>query len=135
MGPIWSWWMPWYNTWGSGFLNQTPDATCGPRNLKDPRIISLGRMPGWANVVAGVPSPRERAHSSLRVDLRGRVLQVSLPNGAAQISLYDHLGHRILTSRQGSGTQSYDLRKMARGLYVVRVEGENVGETRRVVVY
>ncbi|QQS06944.1 MAG: T9SS type A sorting domain-containing protein [Fibrobacterota bacterium] len=133
-GAMWSWWMPWYNTWSSGFLNQTPDNVWA-RNIKDRRILSLGRMPGWANVVAGVPSPRERAHSSLKVDLQGRVLQVSLPNGTAQVSLYDHLGHRILASRQGPITQSYDLRKVARGLYVVRVEGEQVGETRRVVLY
>lgn len=133
-GAVWSWWMPWYNTWSSGFLNQTPDNVWA-KNLKDPRILSLGKMPGWTNVVAGVPSRYGRASSSLEVNLQGRVLSVSIPNGTAMVSLHDHLGRRISGDRQGPGTRSYDLRKIAQGLYLVRVEGDGFCETRRVVVH
>lgn len=45
---VWSWWMPWYGTWGSTYPAQTSNAIW-TSNMADERIITLDEMPGWAN--------------------------------------------------------------------------------------
>jgi len=132
-GAVWSWWMPWYNTWGSGFLNQTADNVWA-KNLKDPRIISLGRMPGWANVSTGVTFGTEHVASAPKMILHGRTLQIDLADGAATVALYDNFGRRISSDRQDPGTRTYDLRHLARGLYIVQVQGDRATAARRIVV-
>ena len=47
-GATWSWWMPWYDSWSSGFVSQTA-ASVWQKNLADERIITLDEMPGWDN--------------------------------------------------------------------------------------
>ncbi|WP_295098945.1 glycosyl hydrolase [uncultured Fibrobacter sp.] len=47
-GATWSWWMPWYESWGSAFVSQTA-ASVWQKNLADERIITLDEMPGWDN--------------------------------------------------------------------------------------
>ncbi len=46
-GTVWSWWMPWYQSWSGKFLNQTVDAVW-KANMEDPCTITLDKMPGWA---------------------------------------------------------------------------------------
>lgn len=43
---VWSWWMPWYQTWDGKFLDQTVDAVW-KANMDSPCTISLEDMPGW----------------------------------------------------------------------------------------
>ena len=43
---VWSWWMPWYQTWDGKFLDQTVE-TIWKANLESPCTISLESMPGW----------------------------------------------------------------------------------------
>ncbi|MBO7414591.1 MAG: beta-mannosidase [Fibrobacter sp.] len=43
---VWSWWMPWYSTWGGKWPGQTSDAVW-KTNMEDEYIISLEDMPGW----------------------------------------------------------------------------------------
>ncbi len=45
---VWSWWMPWYQSWGGGFVDSTA-ADVWKSNMEDERIITLDKMPGWAN--------------------------------------------------------------------------------------
>ena len=45
---VWSWWMPWYGTWGSSFPAQTSNDVW-KANMADERIITLDEMPGWSN--------------------------------------------------------------------------------------
>lgn len=132
-GAVWSWWMPWYNTWGSGFLNQTPDAAWA-KNLKDPRIISLGRMPGWATYSTKATPKVSRGPSSVGITLRGRILTIRADQ-ASSVTLYDHRGHRVVTHRQAAGTMTYNLQGLTKGLYLVQVDGKQYQDARRVVVY
>ncbi|MBK9577980.1 MAG: T9SS type A sorting domain-containing protein [Fibrobacterota bacterium] len=44
---VYSWWMPWYQSWGSKFLDQTVDAVW-KANMADPCVITLDEMPGWS---------------------------------------------------------------------------------------
>lgn len=43
---MWSWWMPWYQSWGGGFVDQTSKEEW-KKCLSDERILTLDRMPGW----------------------------------------------------------------------------------------
>lgn len=43
---VWSWWMPWYQTWDGKFLDQTVEAVW-KANLESPCTIALDNMPGW----------------------------------------------------------------------------------------
>ncbi len=45
-GTMWSWWMPWYQTWDGKFLNQTVDAVW-KANVESECVITLDEMPGW----------------------------------------------------------------------------------------
>ena len=46
-GTVWSWWMPWYQSWSGKFLDQTVDAVW-KANMTDPCTITLDKMPGWS---------------------------------------------------------------------------------------
>jgi hypothetical protein len=46
-GTVWSWWMPWYQSWSGKFLDQTVDAVW-KANMEDPCTITLDKMPGWS---------------------------------------------------------------------------------------
>lgn len=43
---VWSWWMPWYQTWNGGFVNKTSSAEW-KKCMTDSRVITLDEMPGW----------------------------------------------------------------------------------------
>lgn len=45
---VWSWWMPWYQSWSGKFLNQTMESVW-KANMNDSCTITLDEMPGWAN--------------------------------------------------------------------------------------
>ncbi|MBS7272110.1 MAG: beta-mannosidase [Fibrobacter sp.] len=48
-GATWSWWMPWYDSWGSDKHISQTSASVWQKNLADERIITLDEMPGWDN--------------------------------------------------------------------------------------
>lgn len=48
---VWSWWMPWYHSWGGNFVNQT-SADQWKKCMSDPRVITLEDMPGWDKYTA-----------------------------------------------------------------------------------
>lgn len=43
---MWSWWMPWYQSWDGKFVNQTSKEEW-QKCMSNERIITLDRMPGW----------------------------------------------------------------------------------------
>lgn len=131
---VWSWWMPWYHTWDQHFLDQT-SVNVWIKNLKDPRIISLSQMPGWANYTVGVSPKKASTISVVNVVQHGRALSVSSLSSAATVTLYDQLGHQIAKHRQGAGTQTYSLQSLAKGPYIVKVKGKQETATQRIVVY
>lgn len=45
-GAVWSWWMPWYESWSGGFVSQTAEDVW-KTTMADERIITLDEMPGW----------------------------------------------------------------------------------------
>lgn len=132
-GAIWSWWMPWYNTWDSGFLNQTPNSVWS-KNLKDPRIISLDDMPGWENVEVSNLSYNGQMHSPVKITMHDRSLHIHLSNGSATVSLYNIMGQRLLKTIQSHGSNFYDLYHLVPGQYIVQVQGAAIHTTQWIVI-
>jgi mannan endo-1,4-beta-mannosidase len=132
-GAVWSWWMPWYNTWSSGFLNQTSN-TVWTKNLSDSRVISLSKMPGWANYTAGISPKSGQTRSLVKMSLQGRMLTIDVPSGTATVAIHDIQGHQVAKDRQGPGAKTYSLQAMAKGLYIVQVKGDQMDEARRILV-
>lgn len=54
-GVVWSWWMPWYQTWDGKFLDQTAK-TVWKANMEDACVITLDEMPGWDKVTIATTS-------------------------------------------------------------------------------
>ncbi|GEM_PF-691227 len=51
-GDMWSWWMPWYNSWGGGFIDQT-SKELWQSAMSSESIITLDEMAGWGTYIAG----------------------------------------------------------------------------------
>ncbi|MEN9355623.1 MAG: hypothetical protein RL318_2948, partial [Fibrobacterota bacterium] len=132
-GAVWSWWMPWYNTWSSGFLNQTSN-TVWAKNLSDPRIIGLSKMPGWASYTVGISPKNGQTRSGVKMNMQGRMLRIDVPNSAASVAIHDIQGHQVAKDRQGPGVKTYSLHALAKGLYVVRVKGDQVDASSRIMI-
>ncbi len=127
----WSFWMPWYNTWSSGFLNQTSNDVW-KRNLADDRIVKLETMPGWENYSTKVP-PKVRAQAS-RVTSSGKTLHFTL-QGTSRVSVYSISGKRVQAfGNLSAGTHTMDLSKLSQGIYWVRIESVSGIENQKIVV-
>lgn len=49
-GDIWSWWMPWYNSWGGGYIDHT-SASLWKSAMSSDLIITLDEMPSWGGII------------------------------------------------------------------------------------
>ena len=125
----WSYWMTWSQTWSGNFLEKTP-TDMWKRNLDDERIIALDDMPGWDKVKTGFRMARRTDSNRLTVNTQGNQITVSTAQaGAANIALFDMLGHKIASLAQGNlpaGNTAFNLDGIASGHYIVRAK---VGST------
>lgn len=71
---VWSWWMPWYQTWGGNFVNKTRKEEW-TKCMNDSRIVTLEDLSrGW-NAYTGIQVPMVRQHNHQAIyDLQGRRL-------------------------------------------------------------
>ncbi len=129
---VWSFWMPWYNTWSSGFLNQT-DNSVWQKNLSDSRILSLESMPGWENVSVKLAPKNHK--QSVQIVQRGKTLQFTLQK-ASRVSLYSLSGKRILTIGENlsAGTHTANLSKLSQGIYLVRIQNRSGTQQQKILV-
>lgn len=67
---VWSWWMPWYQTWDGGFVDKTSREEW-KKCMTDSRVITLGDMPGWKAATDIIQVEKEETGSSLMFDLKG----------------------------------------------------------------
>lgn len=51
-GDVWSWQMPWYQSWGGGFVDHTP-ANLWKKAMNSEMFITLDEMPGWDTYEGG----------------------------------------------------------------------------------
>ncbi|MDO4319967.1 MAG: glycosyl hydrolase [Bacteroidales bacterium] len=69
---MWSWWMPWYQTWNGNFADKTSREEWR-KCMNDPRVITLDDMtPMWNASIDDVQVDRENPDDGCCYDLYGR---------------------------------------------------------------
>ena len=131
---VWSFWMPWYDTWSGNFLSQTSE-TVWKKNLADDRVYKLENMPGWADYDVGISPASKVRSSAVTLSQQGRSLQLTVPSksNAALFSLQGKLVKNIGTNLS-AGTHTVQLSKLPQGVYIVRVNGANFSASQKVLV-
>lgn len=129
---VWSFWMPWYNTWSSGFLNQTSNDVW-QKNLADERIIKLESMPGWENYDAGIRRTVKAKVQGLAI--QGKQLSLNLSNHA-KASVYTLQGRLVQTlgTNLQAGSYSFDLSRIPQGVYLVRIQDSERSFSQKIVL-
>ena len=74
---VWSWWMPWYQTWGGNFVNKTSREQW-TKCMNDERVITLEDLSAGWDAYSGIISTQATPHTDQAIyDLRGhRLLHV-----------------------------------------------------------
>lgn len=71
---VWSWWMPWYQTWNGRFVDKTSNDEW-KKCMNDERIITLEDLSsGWDNYTSIVPLSKDYSNNQAIFDLQGRTL-------------------------------------------------------------
>ena len=71
---VWSWWMPWYQTWNGKFVDKTSNAEW-KKCMNDPRVITLeDRADGWDSYTAILMPEADAIDNHAIYDLQGRRL-------------------------------------------------------------
>lgn len=106
-GDIWSWWMPWYNSWNGGFIDQT-SASLWKSAMASDLIITLDEMPGWSTFTKS--DPCKNLNSELKkeaecTDYKGTALNCNNQSGTSVINLTeddDYVSFNFDMSEAGS---------------------------------
>ncbi len=69
---VWSWWMPWYQTWNGKFVDKT-SAEEWKKCMNDANVVTLDDMKGWSNLTS-VNGVRNAESYPLMYDLSGRTV-------------------------------------------------------------
>ena len=77
---VWSWWMPWYQTWGGNFLDQTTNKEL-TKIMSDTRTIGLSDMPGWDHYTGIKQTHTTRQPDSDFYNLKGQRLKKKPSSG------------------------------------------------------
>ena len=78
---VWSWWMPWYQSWNGKFVDKTSVAEW-KKCMSDDRVITLEDLSaGWGTYTA-ITSPKdERTEDEMFYDLSGRAIPYAPTKG------------------------------------------------------
>ena len=103
---VWSWWMPWYSTWGGKWPGQTSNAVW-KSNMDDARVITIDDMPGWDKYTPGNTDDPQRLAKS-----------VQLGGAKTTVGIFDMNGHYV----------GMNMSVLPQGRYIVRsrVQGRMV---------
>lgn len=72
---MWSWWMPWYNTWDGKFVSKTSREEWR-KVMSDPRVITLDELSAGWEAYTSISAPlRQASTCHLLFSLDGRLLQ------------------------------------------------------------
>ena len=105
--------------------------------------LTLEDMPGWDKYVmvtpptTGIKGNLATTKSAASLIVAGKKLQINVPgaaNATVKVSLFDMQGHQVMSSTVKGASASIDLSKFAAGQYIVKVQGKNISQSKRVQV-
>jgi mannan endo-1,4-beta-mannosidase len=139
-GAGWSYFMPWYGDYTMDGWAHDNTAADWDKILNNNYVITLDEMPGWDKyTVHAQVTPQHRPHNGFSINYIGCFLELTLSDeGADAVELYNSKGTRIVTLHQyalRAGAYRFDLSRIAKGMYVVKVEGAHAsGAAARIIV-
>jgi mannan endo-1,4-beta-mannosidase len=128
-GAGWSYFMPWWDAINS-WTNENP-ASDWVLIMNNNYMITLDKMPGWANYNPSAVLQQSRVESTERVTLRsGNGFLELAPAGqtALAVELFNLKGARIATLNKctmATGAYRFNLDDVAKGTYIARVKSFN----------
>lgn len=123
---VWSWWMPWYQSWSGNFASQTSNAVW-KSNMDDERVITLEDMPGWEN--SGVESVANDAAIVYPTKV-ANYFMVDADN--ATIVVTNALGQNVV-SKKVNGSTMVPTSNWSKGVYVVKVVSNKGEKTYKLI--
>lgn len=88
-GAVWSWWMPWYESWGSNFVSQTSSSEWTSA-MNDSRIITLKDMAGWDTFIDACDTLNTEFKKEAEcADYKGTLTTFSDQSGTGCVSMND----------------------------------------------
>ena len=135
-GANWSYFMPWYGDYTMDGWAHDNTAADWKTVMNNDYVITLDKMPGWSNYVAGGVSVTRKAGGE-GISLSGNRLSLSLTAAEnVSVDIYDISGARAASLYKGAlsaGTHAFAL-KLRPGVYTVRVRGSSVNFARAITV-
>ena len=119
-GDMWSWWMPWYNSWSGGFIDQTSKSLWQSAMSSD-AIITLDEMPGWGTYVAG-PEEMDLDEVCATQEAKG-IYEVECSNDyqATEVTASNKSGKGVLNLMNDDDYINLTINLAAKGSYKVYV--------------
>lgn len=119
-GDMWSWWMPWYNSWSGGFIDQTSKSLWQSAMSSD-AIITLDEMPGWGTYVAG-PEEMDLDEVCATQEAKG-IYEVECSNDyqATEVTASNKSGKGVLNLMNDDDYINLTINLSAKGSYKVYV--------------
>ncbi|NLB63928.1 MAG: T9SS type A sorting domain-containing protein [Fibrobacter sp.] len=126
---MWSWFMPWYESWGSEFVSKT-SPEMWTETLNSPYVYSLDKMPGWENYALDPDEPSVSIYAETKpinyITLNGNKLHLSFKtSGNYSIELLNIQGKKLNTLHKGyleAGNQVINILQPT-GIYFIAIKG------------
>lgn len=143
-GANWSWFMPWYGDYAMESWANDNNAESWKTVMNNEYTLTLEDMPGWDKYEIVTPSTTEIKNTSLvqkgsaSLSVIGKNLQLNITsiaeNASVKVAIFDMQGHQV-TSHTIHGTNaSIDLNGIAAGHYLVKLQGNDFTQNRRILI-
>ena len=135
-GANWSYFMPWYGDYTMDGWAHDNTAADWKSIMNNDYVITLDKMPGWANFVPNQAITKlPAAADGMTVGYGHGLLELVLTGAHARagaVELFSLSGARVAVLNKGAlgeGAHCFSLNNIARGMYLVRVRGVNASAT------
>jgi mannan endo-1,4-beta-mannosidase len=135
-GANWSYFMPWYGDYTMDGWAHDNTAADWKAIMNNDYVITLDKMPGWANFVPNQAITKlPAAADGMTVGYAHGLLELVLTGAHARagaVELFSLSGARVAMLNKGAlgeGAHRFSLNNIARGMYLVRVRGVNASAT------
>jgi len=135
--------MPWYGDYAmEGWANDN-NAESWKIVMNNEYTLTLEDMPGWDKYemqevpTTGIKQNLVATKSAASLIVAGKTLLINVPsaaNATIKVSLFDMQGHQIMSSTVNGSNASINLSKFAAGQYIVKVQGKNISQSKRVQI-
>ena len=143
-GANWSWFMPWYGDYTMESWANDNNAESWNIVMNNEYTITLEDMPGWDKYeielppTTGIKGNLATAKSAANLVIVGKNLQINVPgataSATAKVAIFDMQGHQVLSRAINGANASINLSGIATGQYIVKVQGKNFSQSKRVQI-